>query len=302
MVRPGLAGIPTFVSLPEIIKDAAINEFPGQGGGFLGKRFDPLRIDATPDHTRLRPPDIAPPVDVPVERLADRQQLLAALDAAARPLERAARQVRDFQQQAFNLLQSDAIHEACDLEREGRVTRDRYGRHLFGQSCLLARRLAEAEVSFITVYWHYEGPDDSPVWDTHGNNFPHLKNRLAPPTDQAVSALVDDLAARGLLEDTLLLCWGEFGRSPRINPQGGRDHWPNVQSVLLAGAGLPAGSVVGRSDSEGAYPVDQPASPADLAATVLHLLGVPAELEVRDISGRPLRACNGTPIEPLLNG
>lgn len=300
--RPMGGAIPTFVSLPEIIKDAAVNEFPGLGGGFLGKKFDPLRIDANREHTSLQPPDIALPGDVPLTRLSERRRLLASLDmAGARtPEGTTALQVNEFQQQAFDLLHSRAIHEACDLEREGVETRDRYGRHLFGQSCLLARRLAEADVPFVTAYWHYEGPDDSPVWDTHWNNFKHLKNRLAPPADQAISALLDDLTERDLLDDTLFLCWGEFGRSPKINADAGRDHWPSVQTVLLAGAGLPRGTSIGRSDAEGGFPVDQPVSPADLSATVLHLLGVPSDLEVHDINGRPMRACSGFPIEALL--
>jgi arylsulfatase A-like enzyme len=158
----------------------------------------------------------------------------------------------------------------------------------------------EAGVRLATVYWHYEGPDDSPVWDTHWNNFNHLRNRLMPPTDQAVSALLDDLEQRGLLGDTLVLCWGEFGRTPRINEKAGRDHWPHVQSVILAGAGIPGGRVYGASDRRGAYPADLPVTPPDLAATVLHLLGVPHDVEVRDRLNRPLRACHGSPIPALV--
>jgi uncharacterized protein (DUF1501 family) len=139
------------------------------------------------------------------------------------------------------------------------------------------------------------------VWDTHQNNYPHLRQRLMPPTDQAVATLLSDLSQRGLLDETLVLCLGEFGRTPRINKQGGRDHWPALQSVLLAGAGIRNGSVVGASDRLGAYPAEQPVSPADLAATVLHLLGVPPDLEVHDRTGRPLRACSGTPIRALLS-
>src|SRR5207244_10120250 len=132
------------------------------------------------------------------------------------------------------------------------------GNHLFGQGCLLARRLVEAGISLVTVYWHYEGPQDSPVWDTHQNNFAHLRQRLLPPTDQAIAALLENLSARGLLDETLVVCMGEFGRTPRINRQAGRDHWPNVQTVLLAGAGIRAGSVYGASDRLGAYPAAAP--------------------------------------------
>jgi hypothetical protein len=164
----------------------------------------------------------------------------------------------------------------------------------------MARRLLEAGVALVTVYWHYEGPADSPVWDTHANNYPHLRNRLMPPADQALAALLDDLAARGLLAETLVVCMGEFGRSPRINAQGGREHWPHVQSVMLAGAGIQGGSVVGASDRIGAYPAECPATPADLVATVLHLLGVPADLEFRDRLGQPRHACTGRPIRGVL--
>jgi hypothetical protein len=166
---------------------------------------------------------------------------------------------------------------------------------------LLARRLLEAGVSLVTVYWHYEGPDDSPVWDTHQNNFAHLRNRLMPPTDQAIACLLEDLHVRGLLDETLVICMGEFGRTPRVNRFAGRDHWPFVQSVLLAGAGIRGGTVCGASDRHGAYPADLPITPADLAATILHLLGVPLDLELHDRTGRPLPACLGRPVRVLLN-
>jgi arylsulfatase A-like enzyme len=192
------------------------------------------------------------------------------------------------------------MRRAFALDEESPRTRDRYGPHLFGQGCLLARRLLEAGVGLVTVYWHYEGPEDSPVWDTHQNNFPHLRDRLAPPTDRAVSALLDDVAARGLLDDTLVIVMGEFGRTPRVNKHGGRDHWAGAQSILLAGAGLPAGAIYGSTDRDGGLPAERPVPPADLTATFLHLLGVPAELEVTDRAGRPIRACHGSPLKGLV--
>jgi len=155
-------------------------------------------------------------------------------------------------------------------------------------------------VGLVTVYWHYEGPDDSPVWDTHWNNFKHLRERLAPPTDQALAALVDDLAERGLLDDTLVICLGEFGRSPKINGKAGRDHWPHVQSILLAGAGIPGGTVYGASDRDGAYPRDQAIAPPNLMATFLHLLGVAPDLEVHDRANRPFRAYAAPPVRELI--
>src|SRR5207248_8671925 len=138
-----------------------------------------------------------------------------------------------FAQQAFDLIGSADLCRAFELEREPDRLRSAYGSHRFGQGCLLARRLLEAGVALVTVYWHYEGPDDSPVWDTHQNNFVHLRKRLMPPTDQAFSALLEDLRRRGLLDDTVVICMGEFGRTPLINKYGGRDHWSAVQSVVF---------------------------------------------------------------------
>jgi hypothetical protein len=200
----------------------------------------------------------------------------------------------------MNLLASAPLQQAFALDREPARLREAYGSHLFGQGCLLARRLLEAGVGLVTVYWHYEGPDDSPVWDTHWNNFKHLRQRLAPPTDQALAALLDDLAARGLLEDTLVICMGEFGRTPKINAKAGRDHWPHLQSILLAGVGIPGGTVYGKSDRDGAYPAENPIKPANLTATFLHLLGVPPDLEAHDRADRPFRAYLGTPITELI--
>jgi hypothetical protein len=192
------------------------------------------------------------------------------------------------------------VQRAFALDQEPQALREAYGPHLFGQGCLLGRRLLEAGVQLVTVYWHYEGPDDSPVWDTHENNFPHLRNRLAPPTDAAISALLDDLASRGLLEETLVIVMGEFGRSPKINSKGGREHWPQVQSILLAGAGIRAGEVYGASDREGGLPAEFPVTPADLTATFLHLLGIPPHTEIHDATDRPLAASEGTVVRGLL--
>jgi hypothetical protein len=295
-------GLPPFVAVPEVIKDAAVNEVPGQRAGFLGRRYDPLLIEPDAERMKLRPPDVFLPQDVSGRRLADRRTLLEALHHGFDAVERSGRldQADDAWRQAFAMVSSPAAREAFDLSREPASLAAAYGTHLFGQGCLLARRLVEAGVSLVTVYWHYEGPDDSPVWDTHWNNYPHLRNRLMPPTDQAVSALFADLTSRGLLDDTLVIVMGEFGRTPRINDKGGRDHWPHVQSILLAGGGIVRGQVYGASDAEGARPVDRPVTPPDLTATFLHLLGVPGTTELRDLFGRPLLACAGTPVRELL--
>jgi hypothetical protein len=293
--RPPRGGVPAFAALPEVIRDANVNEFPGQGAGFLGKTYDPFRIEADGGKAGFRPPEIVLPPDVTPERLRDRRLLLECLDRTARRADRDA-----LTAQAFDLLRSPQVRRAFRLDEEPDRARDCYGRHLFGQGCLLARRLLEAGVAQVTVYWHYEGPDDSPVWDTHENNFPHLRRRLAPPADAAAAALLDDLDARGLLGETLVIVLGEFGRSPWVNPKGGRDHWPHVQTVLLAGAGVRRGSAYGTSDKHGAYPADHPVTPADLVATFLHLLGVPPGTELHDRGGRPVPASAGTPIHGVL--
>jgi hypothetical protein len=297
LARPSPRGIPAFASLPEAIKDANVNPYPGLDGGLLGQRFSPWRVEADATHTSFRLPDIALPDDVTGERLADRRLLLAPFDRGLAAAETASNWDQ-WRQLAFALLRAPELRRAFLLDREPTRTRDEYGRHLFGQGCLLARRLLEAGISLVSVYWHYEGPADSPVWDTHQNNFRHLRERLAPPTDQALAALLEDLAQRGLLDTTLVVCMGEFGRTPRVNKFGGRDHWPAVQTVLLAGAGIQSG-VYGSSDRVAAYPGNHPVSPAELAATLLHLLGVPPELELRDRTGRPFRACVSKPVLDL---
>jgi hypothetical protein len=301
-VRPPAGGLPPCVSLPEVIKDAAVNEFPGQGAGFLGGKYDPFRIEANEQRSAFLLPAVSLPPGMTSRRLEDRRGLLSQLDAAFQEADRrAARADLDaYYHQAYDLIRSAGVRKAMQLEDEPQRVRAAYGSHLFGQGCLLARRLLEAGVPLVTVYWHYEGPDDSPVWDTHENNFAHLRKRLLPPTDQAVAALLDDLAARRLLDETLLICLGEFGRTPRINPKAGRDHWPHVQSILLAGAGIPPGSVLGASDQHGAYPSDRPVTPPELTATFLHLLGIRSDMEVHDRLGRPHRVCQGVPIAELL--
>lgn len=302
-MRPARDGLPTFVALPEFIRDANVNDFPGQGGGFLGKRFDPFRVEANAERTQFVPPAVALAADLTVDRLNDRRFLRERLERTLDEAEAvgARADLDGSYQRAFELLQSPAIRQAFEIDREPSRVRDSYGLHLFGQGCLLARRLIEAGVGLVTVYWHYEGPDDSPVWDTHWNNFKHLRERLIPPTDAAIATLLEDLSSRGLLEDTLVVCMGEFGRTPRVNKKAGRDHWPNVQSILLAGAGMPAGTVYGSSDRHGAYPADQAISPRDLTATILHLLGIPLGIEVHDRTNRPLRICDGSPVAGLIS-
>ena len=301
-MRGWRSGLPPFVSIPEVIKDAGTNEFPGQRAGFLGDRYSPFLVAANDQSKRLRLPDIYLPPGMTARRLADRRVLLEQINRRFQAAEAKGglADLDDFNQQAFSMINSPKAQRAFELDRESAEVRQSYGEHLFGQGCLLARRLLEAGVNLVTVYWHYEGPYDSPVWDTHWNNFPHLRKRLMPPADLAVSSLLSDLSSRGMLDDTLLVCMGEFGRSPKINGKGGRDHWPGVQSIMLAGAGIRGGSVYGATDNDGGAPADKPVSPPDLTATLLHLLGVPPQLELHDLFHKPVAASSGTPISGLI--
>lgn len=291
------------VSLPEIIRDANVNDFPGLDAGFLGKRYNPLLIEANLERTKFQSPPTALPIDVSPDRFRGRIALRDHLERRLREIDKrgTAGEMEGMYQQAFGLLQSATIREAFDLDREPEALRSAYGAHLFGQGTLLARRLLEAGSTFVTVYWHYEGPDDSPVWDTHENNARHLRTRLAAPTDAAVATLLSDLADRGMLADTLVVCLGEFGRSPRINRKAGRDHWPHVQSALLAGAGIPGGTVYGASDAIGGRPAQLPVGAEDFGTTLLHLLGVAHDYKIYDPAGRPHAACVGTVVPGLFS-
>jgi uncharacterized protein (DUF1501 family) len=207
----------------------------------------------------------------------------------------------DQRQRAMSLLLSGKVARAFDLNAEDPRLRDRYGRHMFGQSLLLARRLVEAGVPIVQV-----NMGRVQTWDTHSGNFKSLKTRLLPPTDRGVSALLDDLESRGLLDETLVVVTGEFGRTPRIgsstgnnNTRDGRDHWAAVFSAILSGGGTQGGQVIGQSDRIGAYAASRPYSPADLAATVYHALGIDPATELRDRLNRPIRLCSGEPIAPL---
>ena len=223
--------------------------------------------------------------------------LAQALDVRTPLLERVrfiaitANNLDEFYQKAYSLMTSKKAKEAFDIGQESDKMRSNYGITGVGQCCLLARRLVEAGCRFVAV--------ENGHWDTHRKNTWSLREVLCPPFDQALPALLNDLSDRGLLESTLVVVMGEFGRTPRINKDAGRDHWPNVQSILLAGAGITGGSVFGASDRFAAEPSDSPVAPHDLAQTILHLLGVPGDLELSDAEGRPIRASRGTPIAGL---
>jgi hypothetical protein len=291
-------GVPSYISLPSVLHDGDGGEVPGQGPGFLGQRSAPFLVQGDPTRPDFSIATLTLPADTSAGRLQGRINLQAALEHEGEGLARAgARQeMGQHYEQAFRLLQSPATQRAFQLSAEPAQVRDRYGRHHFGQSCLLARRLVEAGVPLVTVYWNAPHIDDLQHWDTHKDSFERLKTHLLPHLDRGLTALLEDLEARGLLADTLVTWYGEFGRTPRLNKNAGRDHWGFCQSALLAGGGVRGGQVYGSSDASAAYAAELPVSPDDLAATIFHLLGVPANQEVLDALGRPLPLCRGKPV------
>jgi hypothetical protein len=257
----------------------------GEGGGFLGATYDPFRLEFDPVHgTRI--PALQLQASLTPERLGDRQQLLQALDAAQRQGEllQAARGIDDYRAQAFALLTSRNARQVFDVSQESPATLARYGRTRFGQSCLLARRLVEQGVPFVQVNWsdHVEPEEDAGDggWDHHYRNFQIMQDRHGPWFDQTFTALLTDLRQRGLLDSTLVVAVGEFGRTPRINDKAGRDHWEHCYSALIAGGGVRGGRVVGESDARAERVRDRPLTPGDLAATIHHCVGITSEQAV----------------------
>ncbi len=296
--------MPPFVSLPMLFAAPPVEGiWAGQNAGFLGRRFDPFIARGNKATAQFTVPSIDLPTGFGAQRLEGRKTLLNQLGNTIRSVE-STRQVNDldeFYQQAFSLLGSTEARSAFDLSREPDALRDRYGRHLFGQGLLLARRLIEANVPLVTVYWVDPTPAGAggAEYDSHGRIYHHMRNRLVPPTDRALSSLFADLSERGLLDDTLVLVMSEFGRTPRINKDAGRDHWPQVQSILMAGAGITGGTIYGASDRHAAFPAANPITPPDLAQTIFHLLGIADDFELRDAQDRAIRASEGTAIPSL---
>lgn len=286
------------VILPEPIFNNPAIPWPGQNGGFMGAAWHPHILRCDPSQERIEIEGLTAAAGVTELRLDDRHALLGQVD---RMLDRGLRspaiaEMNRFQQEAFDLLHAGATREALEIDREPAASRDRYGRGKFGQSVLLGRRLIEAGVRLVQVNWPREPGDTAagnPLWDTHQDNAGRLKNVLCPQFDTAYSALLDDLAERGLLDETLVVVMGEFGRTPTINPAGGRDHWGSVFSVALAGAGVPGGGVIGSSDERGGMPAERPVRPPDLAATIFQLLGISPDHEFRDPFDRPLSVVSG---------
>ncbi len=270
----------------------------GQTGGRMGDAFRPFIVKGDPSLADFHVPGLRLPEFVPLNRARARRDLSRQLEAVARQRGRPGVEDESFRNEfetAFAMLSNKRAAEAFELSREQQITRERYGRNKFGQSLLLARRLVEAGVSLVTVNWDDETYNDkvSPFWDTHNHNFPALRDRLAPRFDRAFSALIDDLNQRGLLERTLIVATGEFGRTPRIGQtvqnamteKTGRDHWPHAFTALLAGGGVRGGQVHGATTRTGGYVKDSPVSPADLAATILHHLGIDSARVLGQIPG-----------------
>jgi uncharacterized protein (DUF1501 family) len=291
--------LPTWVQVGPLMRRNNGTVLHGQIPGFLGVRHSPLAIDQDLLPADVRVQAVATDPTVPVMRLTDRGRLRDQVERQRRVFDRAAElQTFDaFQRRAFALLSAPATAHAFELAAETAAVRARYGATQFGQRCLLARRLAEAGVPIVNVHFCH-----TPVgsWDTHSRHFGQMKESLCPIFDQAFSALVEDLDQRGLLEQTLVLATAEFGRTPRVNNAAGRDHWPWVYSIAMAGGGTRPGTVYGASDGIAAYPTAQPHDPRDLAATVYHLLGVPADTMVHDPTGRPHALVIGRKIDGLL--
>ena len=309
----GAGPLPPYVSMMPVVPDGAprfVEQSHGQGAGVLGPAYDPMRIDADASRPDYRVGELALRADIDPDRLRGRHGLLRSLGTQVRELEGHAAAMGAHQDRAFALLAAPAVTAAFDLSREPLRVRERYGMNRHGQSVLQARRLVEAGVPLVTVFWPNDGITNVSVyWDTHNRNFVDLKTRLCPVTDQAFSALLDDLEARGMLDETLVVWTGEMGRTPRVGQsvvggagagRDGRDHWGKVFTSVLAGGGVRGGAVYGASDRYAAEPAANPVPPADLAATVYHLLGVDPRSEIRDRLGRPLTLCDGRVIDPIL--
>jgi hypothetical protein len=290
-LRPPDRLVVPFVSLPYVTAEGAGGPpQPGIYGGWLGRSYDPLIIDRhrgaahDPNAPGFSIPELTLRTDIDPKRLDDRKGLLRRLDSFED--RGGARLMSAHQKRAFALLTSEATRKAFDLSHETAKLRDAYGRNIYGQSALLSRRLIEAGARMVTLKW---APDANATWDTHAQNFQKLKSELLPQLDACLPTLLEDLDARGLLQETLVICMGEFGRTPRVNAAAGRDHWPRCYSLLIAGGGAKAGFVHGKSDRIGSDPAADPVTPQDLLATFYHLLGIPAETELPDQQGRPIR-------------
>jgi Protein of unknown function (DUF1501) len=299
--------LPPYVMIPEYISPVGIPR-PGQFAGFLGAAYDPFVISSNPNLPTYSPGEVKPVRGLSPGRLGERKTLLSMLERQMRYLEEtpAGRNMVPYHAKAFDLLSTPAAQAAFDVEAEPSSVRDRYGLHIFGQSVLVARRLVEAGVRLVQVnFIRHDRGMGGQGYDSHSSppSPPHLpwaKRELLPPTDAAFTALVEDLDERGLLDETLIIVTGEFGRTPRFNPNGGRDHWPRCYSALVAGGGIQGGRVFGSSDKIAATPTSETVSPQDLLATIYHLVGIDMRQPMFDLQDRPFTLTDGMPVYGLL--
>ncbi len=309
LTPPG--AMPTTVTIPKPIGHGGVT-YAGTYGGWLGPRSDPMEIREAPNANDRYATPVELPGDMSTTRLHARRGLLNLLEDNDRQFQgnRAVEGLTGFQEQAYRMLASPSARRAFAVDQEPAWLRDRYGRNEYGESFLLARRLIEAEVRLVSVIWMYVSPSGvvSNVWDTHGGvgipegatGWSMLRAPYClPPLDQAYSALLEDLHQRGLLDDTLVVAMGEFGRTPRINPQQGREHWGPCYTVAMSGAGIRGGQVYGKSDRLAAYPSENPVSPEDILATMYHALGIRPDAEVHDRENRPHRICDGQAVTAM---
>lgn len=312
-LKRGRGALPPAISMRPKLDNTVprfVEQSQGQFAGWLGPVYDPMTIDQNPAKEDYRIEGLTLQAELSVPRLLERRDLLERLNRQLVQQSDAFAAMDNNHQRAFQLLTSAAEQRgAFDLSEEPAAIRDRYGRNPHGQSVLQARRLVERGVPLVTVFWPNDGIKNVSVyWDTHSRNFIDLKERLMPTADVAFSALLDDLRERGLLDETLVVWAGEFGRTPRVGQRNsdagagrdGRDHWPGCFSAVLAGAGVPGGTVFGRSDKHAAYPAEDPVAPTDFVATIYHLLGVPANQVLHDQQGRPQFVRPGNAISELL--
>ena len=297
-MRPRNDGIPSGVNLPTFLQSSTLT-WPGQHAGALGPSYDPWQITKDPNKADFKVDNLSLAPGVDLQRLESRHTLVSQLNKQQDRLSttQVAQRMTSEQDLAYSILSSRKLAQAFELKHEKDSLRDQYGRHTYGQSLLLARRLVEVGVPIVQV-----NMGSVQTWDNHGNIFKTLKDRLLPPTDQGVAALITDLDQRGLLDDTLVMMLGEFGRTPKINAKAGRDHWGPCFYALFAGAGVQGGQVIGKTDKHATYPSTQPYSPEDIGATVYSLLGIPPDTVVRDRFNRPMLLNQGEIISPLFTG
>src|SRR5436190_2467096 len=302
-LAPVLEYMPTVVAYPHVISDGSIT--PGQHASFLGKRHDPLLVLQDPNSANFNLPELTLPASLTVERLEQRRELQKLIDAQSRMLDysTAAQGLDAYYEKALAMLNSPKLRKAFDLSAEPDTMREAYGRTTYGQSCLLARRLVEAGVKFVTVYFSNNiggQSTESGGWDTHGFNntrmYPIIEKYHLPITNQTLPTFLEDMDSRGLLKDTLVVWMGEFGRTPKINANASRDHWPQCYTAMLAGGGVKRGFIYGASDKNGAYPAENPVRPDDLAATIYQALGIDPHSILRGVGNRPVLAAEGNPV------